>query len=111
MTFADLHTTITIVGMVAISVVTRSFFFLSRRPLTLPGWARRGLHYAPVAALAAVIVPEVVTNQGQLLATWHDARLFAVPAAIAWYAWRRGVLGTIAIGMAIYLPLHIGLGW
>ena len=24
---------------------------------------------------------------------------------------RRGILGTIVVGMAVYLPLHIGLGW
>ena len=111
MTWSDLHTTITIVGMVVISIVTRSFFFLSSKPLTLPDWARRGLDYAPVAALAAVIVPEVVLVQGHLITTWQDARLFAVPVAIAWYVWRRGMLGTIVAGMAIYLPLHIGRGW
>jgi hypothetical protein len=25
--------------------------------------------------------------------------------------YKRSILGTIALGMAIYLPLHIGLGW
>ena len=32
-----------------------------------------------------------------------------------YYFWRRGqgqaVLGTIVLGMAVYLPLHLGLGW
>ncbi|GKS83045.1 hypothetical protein AVMA1855_02855 [Acidovorax sp. SUPP1855] len=27
------------------------------------------------------------------------------------YFWRRGILGTIVVGMVVYLPLHIGLGW
>ena len=35
----------------------------------------------------------------------------AVLAGVAWYYWRGGVLGTIIAGMAVYLPLHIGLGW
>lgn len=107
----DLTTTVTIVGLAAITVVTRSFFFLSTRPWTLPRWAQRGLLYAPVAALAAVIVPEVLMTQGHLIATWRDARLFGLAAGVAWFAWRRGVLGTILTGMALYLPLHIGLGW
>ena len=107
----DLWTVLTVLGMMAITVLTRSLFFLSDRPWKLPGWAQRGLAYAPIAALAAVIVPEIVMSQGHLIATWKDARLFAVAAGAAWYAWRRGVLGTIVSGMAVYLPLHIGLGW
>ncbi|MFP5443110.1 MAG: AzlD domain-containing protein, partial [Betaproteobacteria bacterium] len=27
------------------------------------------------------------------------------------YFWRRGILGTIVVGMTVYLPLHIGWGW
>jgi branched-subunit amino acid transport protein len=92
-------------------VLTRCFFLLSSKPWTLPGWAQRGLHYAPIAALSAVIVPEMVMTQGQLIATWQDARIFAVLAGLAWYYWRRGLLGTIIVGMAVYLPLHVGLGW
>jgi branched-subunit amino acid transport protein len=58
-----------------------------------------------------VIVPEMVMTQGQLIATWQDARIFAVLAGLAWYYWRRDLLGTIIVGMAVYLPLHVGLGW
>ncbi|MDM7456363.1 MAG: AzlD domain-containing protein, partial [Tepidimonas sp.] len=77
----------------------------------LPHWAERGLQYAPIAALAAVVVPEVVMQQGQLIQTWQDARLYAAVAGATWFFWRGGVLGTIVTGMAVYLPLHLGLGW
>ncbi|MEO6362710.1 MAG: AzlD domain-containing protein [Caldimonas sp.] len=107
----DLWTVATVIGMTLITVLTRSFFFLSDRPMTMPPWLGRGLRYAPIAALAAVIVPEMVTTQGHLIATCKDARLFAAAAAIAWYFWRRGLLGTIVAGMAVYLPLHMALGW
>ena len=107
----DSWTVVTILGMVVITVLTRSFFFISTRPWTLPEWAQRGLHYAPIAALAAVIVPEMVMTQGQLITSWQDARIFAVLAGTVWFYWRGGVLGTIVTGMLVYLPLHIGLGW
>lgn len=111
----DVWTLITIVALAGVTVLTRSFFFLSSKPWRLPHWAQRGLQYAPIAALAAVIVPEVVMTQGQLISTWQDARLFAVAAGALWYVGRRGagqaVLGTIVMGMAVYLPLHVGLGW
>lgn len=104
-----------IVGLAVVTVVTRSFFFISSRDWHLPHWAQRGLQYAPIAALAAVIVPEVVMTQGQLITTWQDARLFGAAAGAAFYFWRRGqgqaVLGTIVTGMAVFLPLKLGLGW
>lgn len=107
----DLWTVAIIAGMTCVTVITRSFFFISSKPWKLPGWAQRGLHYAPIAALSAVIIPEVVMTQGHLISTWRDARLFGLAAGIAWFYWRKGVLGTILAGMAVYLPLHLGLGW
>ncbi len=111
----DLWTLLTIVALALVTVLTRSFFFISSKPWRLPEWAERGLQYAPIAALAGVIVPEMVMTQGHLITTWQDARLFAVLAGAGWFFWRRGssqaVLGTIVAGMAVYLPLHLGLGW
>ena len=107
----DPWTVATIVGIALMTVVTRAFFFVSKRTWTLPHWAERGLQYAPVAALAAVVAPEVLANGGHFLTTWRDARLAGALAGIAWYGWRRGLLGTIVAGMAVYLPVHIGLGW
>lgn len=111
MSDTSLWTVVTIVGMALMTVLTRCFFFISSKPWTLPAWAQRGLHYAPIAALAAVIVPEIVMSQGHLVTTWKDARLFAAAFGAVWFYWHKGVLGTILAGMAVYLPLHIGLGW
>jgi branched-subunit amino acid transport protein len=79
--------------------------------MPLPVWLKQGLRYAPLAALAAVVVPEVVMTRGVLINTWQDARLFAVVAGSAWFWWRRGILGTIVSGSAVLLLLRLGLGW
>lgn len=104
-----------IVGLTLMTVLTRCLFFLSSKPWHLPHWAQRGLQYAPIAALSAVVLPEVVMSQGHLISTWQDARVFAAAAGATYYFATRGrgqaVLGTIVVGMAVYLPLHIGLGW
>ena len=107
----DIWTVVTVIGLALVTVVTRSFFFFSTKPWHLPTWAERGLHYAPIAALAAVVVPEIVMTQGELISTFKDARLYAITAGALWFYWRKGVLGTIVVGMAVYLPLHIGLRW
>jgi branched-subunit amino acid transport protein len=111
----DLWTLGVIVGLSLVTVVTRCFFFMSSEPWHLPHWAQRGLQYAPIAALAAVVAPEVFMTQGQLIANWQDARIYAALAGAAYFFWRKGqgqaVLGTIVSGMAVYLPLHLGFGW
>lgn len=108
---SDLWMLATIVGLAGVTVLARSFFLISARPWRLPGWVQRGLQYAPIAALAAVIVPEIVMTQGHLIDTWQDARLYAALAGTAWFFWSKSMLGTLLAGMAVYLPLHLALGW
>jgi len=102
---------IAIVGMTVISVVTRGFFLLPNREWPLPSWLLQGLRYAPLAALVAVIAPEIVLTNGVLIDTWRDARLFAVATGSAYFVWRREILGMIITGTAVLLALRIGLSW
>ena len=107
----DLWTIAVIVGLAAVTVLARCFFFILDRPWSLPTWALQALNYAPVAALAGVVLPEVVMANGQLISTWQDARVFAAVVAVAVYFWRKSPLLSLLGGMAVYLPLHLVLGW
>ena len=98
-------------GLACITLLTRACFFWSQTDWRLPVWVERGLHYAPIAALAAVVAPEVFLHDGAILTTWQNARLLAAVAGLAVYYWRRDVLWTIAAGMAVFLPLRLALGW
>ena len=100
-----------LVGLGLVTVLTRGFFLLPQREWPLPDWLRKGLRYAPLAALTAVVAPEVVMSQGHLIGTLKDARLYAALAGVAWFVWRRDILGTIVAGMAVMLPLRLLLGW
>ena len=102
---------VAVIGLAAVSALTRSFFFLSDRTWRLPPLVERGMRYAPLAALAAVVAPDVLLTQGHWDPTWRDARWYAAAAAAGYAAWRRDMLGTIAVGMAVLLPLKLGLGW
>ena len=102
---------LTIAGLALVTLVTRGFFLFPEREVPMPAWLKRGLKVAPLAALTAVLVPEIVMTQGHLTATWHDARLPAVAAASLWYLWRPGVLGPLLAGVAVFLPLRLMLGW
>jgi branched-subunit amino acid transport protein len=114
----DAWTLLVIVGLGAITILTRAFFFISEREWSLPPNAQRGLQYAPIAALAAVIAPEVLMRDGAFVTTFADARIWGSVAGAAYFFVRRaykpthsGVLGTIVCGLAVFLPLRLGLGW
>ena len=102
---------IAILGLALITIATRGFFLFPERELPMPAWLQQGLRYAPLAALVAVVAPEIVLTQGRLIDTWMDARLPAVAAATAYFYWRRDILGTILTGTAVLLVLKLGLGW
>ena len=101
----------TTLGMAAITLACRAFFVFPKQDLPMPKWLREGLRYAPVAALAAVVAPELVMTQGHLIDTWRDARIFGALAGLAYYVWRRSLFGTIVCGTGVMLALRFGLGW
>lgn len=102
---------VAILGMAVITVVSRGFFLFAKRELSFPEPLRRALQVAPLAAIVAVIAPELFITHGELISTWRDARLFAALAATVFYMWRAGVLGPLLAGLAVYLPLRLLVGW
>ena len=105
------HAVVAILGLAVITVATRGFFLYPERDLPLPAWLKQGLRYAPLAALAAVVAPEIVMQQGHLITTFKDARVYATLAATVYFFWRRGILGTIVTGTLVMVALRTGLGW
>jgi hypothetical protein len=68
-------------------------------------WLGRAAAWPPQPAFSSV-------RNGRLLADWHDARLFAVGAALAYYLARRNdVAGTILVGTGTLMLLRLGFGW
>jgi branched-subunit amino acid transport protein len=109
---SGIETLVAIGGLALITVVTRGFFMIPERQIPIPRWLREALRFAPLAALVAVLVPEIaMTADGHLIHTWKDARLFAAAAGALWFWVQRGLLGTILAGTAVLLVLRLGLGW
>ena len=110
----DGWTLLALAGLTVLTVITRCLFFISARPLPMPRWLERGLQYAPIAALAAVVAPDVLALQMQDFFQWRDARLWAALAAALFYRQFQGrpwtLPGVIGAGMAVYLLLRLGLG-
>ena len=99
--FSGIWPWVATIGLAVVTVVTRAFFMIPEREVPMPEWFKRGLKYAPLAALAAVIAPELLMSQGALIGTLADARLPAALCATLYFFWKRGILGTIVVGMAV----------
>jgi len=102
---------LTILGMGAVTLLCRAFFLIPEKELPMPNWLREGLRYAPIAALTAVVAPEIVMTQGHLIQTWRDARIFGAVAGLAFFTWKKDLFGTIVCGTGVMLALRFGLGW
>ena len=104
-------TVIAIAGLAAVSVLTRGFFMIPDREVPIPGWLREALRYAPLAALVAVILPEIAMTGGHFIDTWRDARIYATAIGLLVFVTTRSLLGTILAGTAVLLALRLALGW
>lgn len=108
---STLDSAIAIVGLAAVTMLSRGFFLWSKRDVRMPEPLQRALQVAPLAAIVAITAPEIFLSHGVLIDTWRDARMLSALAATAFYAWRPGVLGPLVAGLAVYLPLRLGFGW
>jgi branched-subunit amino acid transport protein len=104
-------TIVAIAGLTGVSVLTRGFFMIPDRELPIPPWLREALRYAPLAALVAVLVPDIAMTGDHLISTWKDARIYATATGLAVFYTTRSLLGTILAGSAVLLALRLGLGW
>ena len=102
---------VAIVGLAAITVLTRGFFVIPEREVPIPAWLREALRYAPLAALVAVLLPEIAMTDDHLITTWKEARIYATATGILMFCTTRNLLATILAGTAVLLALRLGLGW
>lgn len=95
--------------MTAGTVITRCFFFLIGGSRRMPGWVQKSLGYVPAVALASILAPDLLLQQGALVEPWQNIRLLAAVAATACFLFTRHVLGTLVFGMLCYTVLRIWL--
>lgn len=96
-------------AVVVIGLTTLAYrvsFMLFAHRLRLPAGLQRPLRFVPIAALTAIIVPELLLHSGQLDLTLGNVRLLAgvIAAGVAWRT--RNVLLTIGCGMAAFWLLQ-----
>lgn len=100
----QLWLTLVLIGLITFAYRFAFIFALER--LRLPDWIEQVLRFVPVAALTAIIVPELLVRHGLVQVTWQNERLVAgvVAVLIAWYT--QNVLLTIVLGMLCLYALQ-----
>lgn len=97
---------LTIVLLTVATILTRSSFFFLGHAVKLPPKVQHALRYAPAAALAAIVAPDLLLADGVLHLTWANPKLLAGIGAAAFFLVTRHLLGTIVAGMAMYSLLR-----
>lgn len=107
----DTYHFFSILGMSLVTLLTRAFFLFANESFKLPAWLDRALVFAPIAALSAVIAPEVFVLDHHFIASLWNAKLIASSCCVMYFYCQRkhspSVLHIILLGLFVYLPLHL----
>ncbi len=91
-----------IVGLTAITYLTRGFFLLMGTRVELSPTIQKSLRYAPAAALVAVIVPEIFFPPGSTEIELNNPQLWGGIASILGFLATKSMVLTIILGMVVY---------
>jgi branched-subunit amino acid transport protein len=98
---------ITIALLTIATVMTRSAFFLFGNAVKLPPKVQHALRYAPAAALAAIVVPDLVLSGGAISAGWTNPKLMAGIGAALFFLATRRMLETLIVGMVLFTIIRL----
>ncbi len=104
---ADWEIWATIAVLVVATAATRSSFWLIGHHITIPRRVNEMLRFAPACALAAIIAPDLLLNNGQVQFELSNLKLVSGAAAIVFYLARRNMLQTIVFGMLFFTGLRL----
>jgi branched-subunit amino acid transport protein len=98
---------LTIIGLTLVTIITRGAFLMIGDRISLPERVQHALRYAPACALAALVAPELLLQQGHVFVSVENFKLVgAIVAAVAMLT-TRNILFTMAVGMIIFTALRL----
>lgn len=98
----DLDIWLVIVFLTIATVIDRSAFWLVGHHINLPKRVQEALRYAPSCALAAIITPDFLIDNHQIVLNLHNPKLIAGIAATLFFLWQKSMLLTIVFGMLVF---------
>lgn len=105
---SNMEVWIVIAVLTLATIVTRCLVFMFPNAVKLPPKVQHALRYAPAAALAAVILPDLFYNSsGTFDLGLSNPKLLAGVGALVFCYLTRRMLGTIVVGMVIFTALRL----
>lgn len=97
-----------IIGLLTLAtIIARSALFLLGHAVRLPPKVVHALRFAPAAALAAIIAPDLLLQaDGSLQTSLANPKLLAAIGATLFFLRVRHLLGTIVVGMLLFAVLR-----
>jgi branched-subunit amino acid transport protein len=106
----DLYIWIGLAGLFLMTALTRCAVLLWPKPIALTPRLQRALRFAPMAAIAAVIVPSVLfQSPGVIVDLIHPKALSAAACVAAWWL-SRHMASCLLAGLAVYVMTKLALG-
>ena len=94
-----------IIGMIVMTFASRCFFIFLGDRIKISEWGLETIRYAPLAALIAILAPEIFLPVGASSIAEFNLRLpniwGGIAAIIAFYFTRK-MIPTLVIGMVVY---------
>ena len=101
-----------IFGMIVMTFVARCFFIFLGNRIKISEWALETIRYAPLAALIAILAPEIFLPVSASSIAEFNLRFpniwGGIAALIAFY-FSRKMIPTLVIGMAVYAAARFWL--
>jgi branched-subunit amino acid transport protein len=97
------------VGMGLVTLGTRGFFMFWGDRVRMPELILRSIRYAPLAAIVAIVAPEILMPAGATEISqfnWALPQIWGGLAAFVAFIWLRTMLPTLIIGMLVYSALR-----
>ena len=98
-----------IIGMALVTAWSRSFFMILGERIKVSDWMIEAIRFAPLAAMVAILAPEIFLPGNATSAAQFDWKLpniwGGMAALIAFYLTRK-MLFTLIVGMAVFTAVR-----
>lgn len=103
---SNIELALTTAALILATFVSRAGLLLAAERLRPSPRLEAALRFAPVCALAVLVVPEVLVQAGTVDLSAANPRLPGALAAIAYFLWQRSIGGSVVVGTLVFAALR-----
>ncbi|ANI99333.1 hypothetical protein A8O14_04025 [Polynucleobacter wuianus] len=109
----DWNISLLLIGMAFVTALSRSFFLILGERVKVSDWILDAIRFAPLAAMVAILAPEIFLSTNATSVAQFDLRLpniWGGLAALGTFYLTRKMLITLLVGMTVFTIARFWLG-